>query len=189
MMKLISAGILFSCLSMPAQAITIDFEQLNDLPNTSVVLSPYVEDGFQLTALSGAFSSIDEGTTNYSGSAALFNNTSGGETELTQVGGGAFNLISIDLTEFFANPDGATVTFTRDGGFSQSFTLDANFFVPETFFFDSAFAGTTSLRFDNVVPFYQFDNIEVTVSPVPVPAAAWLFGSALLGFFGFRRKS
>ena len=30
------------------------------------------------------------------------------------------------------------------------------------------------------------DNIEV--SAVPVPAAAWLFGSALLGFFGFSRK-
>lgn len=28
-----------------------------------------------------------------------------------------------------------------------------------------------------------------TVSPVPVPAAAWLFGSALLGFFGMRRKA
>jgi len=25
-------------------------------------------------------------------------------------------------------------------------------------------------------------------SPVPVPAAAWLFGSALLGFFGFSRR-
>lgn len=28
-----------------------------------------------------------------------------------------------------------------------------------------------------------------TPSAVPVPAAAWLFGSALLGFAGFRRKS
>ena len=44
-------------------------------------------------------------------------------------------------------------------------------------------------------------NIDVTIksingkaefgnpSAVPVPAAAWLFGSALLGFAGFRRKS
>lgn len=29
----------------------------------------------------------------------------------------------------------------------------------------------------------------VNVSTVPVPAAAWLFGSAVLGFFGMRRKS
>ena len=33
---------------------------------------------------------------------------------------------------------------------------------------------------------WALDNI--TVSAVPVPAAAWLFGSALLGFFGFSRK-
>lgn len=36
------------------------------------------------------------------------------------------------------------------------------------------------------------DNLEFNnsdVSPVPVPAAAWLFGSALLGFAGFRKKS
>lgn len=29
---------------------------------------------------------------------------------------------------------------------------------------------------------------DISVSAVPVPAAAWLFGSALLGFFGFSRK-
>ncbi|CAN4268632.1 VPLPA-CTERM protein sorting domain [Methylophilaceae bacterium] len=43
-----------------------------------------------------------------------------------------------------------------------------------------------------------FGTIDVTIkslngkaefSAVPVPAAAWLFGSALLGFAGFRRKS
>ncbi len=34
------------------------------------------------------------------------------------------------------------------------------------------------------------DNVSLNVSTVPVPAAAWLFGSALLGFFGVsRRKS
>lgn len=31
-------------------------------------------------------------------------------------------------------------------------------------------------------------SVQIGVSPVPVPAAAWLFGSALLGFFGFSRK-
>lgn len=38
---------------------------------------------------------------------------------------------------------------------------------------------------------YQFDNIGVAnavTSPVPVPAAAWLFGSALLGLGAARRN-
>ncbi len=36
----------------------------------------------------------------------------------------------------------------------------------------------------------SLDNIDIstTVSPIPVPAAAWLFGSALFGLFGFSRK-
>jgi len=33
-----------------------------------------------------------------------------------------------------------------------------------------------------------FDDADLVVSAVPVPAAAWLFGSALLGFLGFSRK-
>ena len=35
-----------------------------------------------------------------------------------------------------------------------------------------------------------FDNVQLSLSPVPVPAAIWLFGSALLGLSGFnmRRK-
>ena len=34
------------------------------------------------------------------------------------------------------------------------------------------------------------DNLDVNLytSPVPVPAAVWLFGSAILGFMGLRRK-
>ena len=32
-------------------------------------------------------------------------------------------------------------------------------------------------------------DINVSVSSVPVPAAVWLFGSALLGLTGLKRKS
>ncbi|WP_020482517.1 PEP-CTERM sorting domain-containing protein [Methylomonas sp. MK1] len=32
-------------------------------------------------------------------------------------------------------------------------------------------------------------NFTVTAAPVPVPGAVWLFGSALLGFLGVRRKA
>ncbi len=37
--------------------------------------------------------------------------------------------------------------------------------------------------------FGKIDNIFVSAAPVPVPAAVWLFGSALLGLFGARRKA
>jgi len=48
------------------------------------------------------------------------------------------------------------------------------------------FGGTAGqIGFDNIT----FGTDTPVVSAVPVPAAAWLFGSALLGFAGFRRKS
>lgn len=36
---------------------------------------------------------------------------------------------------------------------------------------------------------YAIDNITYSVSEVPVPAAAWLMGSGLLGLLGFGRKN
>ena len=46
----------------------------------------------------------------------------------------------------------------------------------------ASFCGTTN----------HFGSVSFSggnISAVPVPAAAWLFGSALIGFAGFRRKS
>ena len=72
---------------------------------------------------------------------------------------------------------------------------------PSTFpegFVDLAFSGIASYAlFDfsnNYANRFIIDDFTGTfgstedISPVPVPAAAWLFGSALLGFFGFSRK-
>lgn len=58
----------------------------------------------------------------------------------------------------------------------------------------SAFGSITRLFFDDSstsagvgYSTFSFDYSN-NLSPVPVPAAAWLFGSALLGFAGYRRK-
>ena len=51
--------------------------------------------------------------------------------------------------------------------------------------------GITSLIFSgNLDSFsdYALAAIDVEISPVPVPGTAILFGSALLGFFGFKRR-
>ena len=49
--------------------------------------------------------------------------------------------------------------------------------------------------FDEIIQ-YLFDTdgttdvvrLSVLAASVPVPAAVWLFGTAVLGLFGFRRK-
>ena len=48
------------------------------------------------------------------------------------------------------------------------------------------FGGTADqIGFDNIT----FGTETPGTSPVPLPAAAWLFGSALLGFAGFKRRT
>ena len=78
----------------------------------------------------------------------------------------------------------------------DSITLDGlSFFVnnPSDFFGFTSDTPFNSIQFNEfgvslAEDDYGIDNIEYSVSAVPVPAAAWLFGSALLGFFGFTRK-
>lgn len=85
--------------------------------------------------------------------------------------GGAFDIFARDI-------DGNTVDSysgtTENGAFAGPMTL--------------AGAGIRSLFWSDD-PGWNFAALDnVTISAVPVPAAAWLFGSALLGFFGFSRK-
>jgi len=50
----------------------------------------------------------------------------------------------------------------------------------------TGFAGSFANDFNNS-PFAGMADVA-SVSPVPVPAAAWLFGSALIGLIGFSRR-
>ena len=97
----------------------------------------------------------------------------------------------------------ASVLFTGSfmGGaeFFQTFDLDGDLNnTPETFMFNALFTEVDKVFWNQVSPFHQFDNLvinpSVVPSPpsaVPVPAAVWLFGTALIGLIGFgkRRKT
>ncbi len=121
----------------------------------------------------------------------MFNNTPGGTTQLSKIGGGTFDLFSIDLAKIDGTSFG-NVTFTRDGGHSQTF-VSSGLSTPETFLFDSGFVGASSVSWTqplSSLEFHQFDNININnnISSVPIPAAAFMFAPALLGFLGLRRK-
>jgi hypothetical protein len=52
-------------------------------------------------------------------------------------------------------------------------------------------ASTLDLTFQFVTDgggYFMVDDIEITGSPVPVPAAVWLLGSGLLGLVGMRKR-
>jgi len=113
----------------------------------------------------------------------------------------AVSISSIDFLDLYLNPDnsgaGEQANVTIDGG--TPYTLDA--------IADSGDGGYARLVLGGLVigkkiEFTAFQGINLqddadndyalaalTVSAVPVPAAAWLFGTALAGLIGFSRRS
>ena len=176
-------------LSFSSQAVTIDFQSLEHTDSVQTNHGPsYTEDGFTIAGVN-LFSNGTQ-RTDYNGSTALFFGLQGVNGTLTANSGGAFNLSSIDLVE--VNPGTPIVSFTGflagGGTVTQDFTLDGSFgmgFGFETFNF-TGFDNVTSVVWQSLDPFHQFDNI--VVSAVPLPAAAWLFASGMLGLFGLARR-
>ncbi|MES2546796.1 MAG: VPLPA-CTERM sorting domain-containing protein [Pseudomonadota bacterium] len=91
-----------------------------------------------------------------------------------------------------------------DDGFGNNAFIDRNLNIGSYVLAVSTYNFSLSEAisgYNGSVNFINDGDVEVTISSrdgiaefsnpsaVPVPAAAWLFGSALLGFAGFRRKS
>ncbi len=77
---------------------------------------------------------------------------------------------------------------TVDNGFSGTFTLDAAFHNISAFWIHHV--GYPAVPTDGVDFGMELDNVHLSaaVAAVPVPAAVWLFGSALLGLAASARK-
>ena len=96
-----------------------------------------------------------------------------------------FMSLAPDLGQIFYIGDGIT-----SGGDFQSFTAPAGatrvfFGIPDGF----GFVGAPGAYDDNDGRYVIGVGINEPPPAVPVPAAVWLFGTALLGLLGFRRRS
>ena len=68
-----------------------------------------------------------------------------------------------------------------------------DFSIGRVDFFEGANYSVGSLQDATMIPNLEFSPIQIAgqfvrVSEIPVPAAVWLFGTALLGFVGFSRR-
>jgi len=206
LMKVVS--VLFLLTAFSANAATITFEGV--YPGTGPAPCSYSA-GRQVKEAGYRISELNENlfVCNSSGSMSGSYNTNGTdaflarEFRLTNLSGTYFSLRSVDLGERYTYLGGGEATyveirgFRRDGSrISKTIFLDG---ITATGANSNGFQSAELTGFNNLssVTFrgspasptrpgiFFTDNIVVTT--VPIPAAAWLFGSALLGLRWFRR--
>ena len=101
---------------------------------------------------------------------------------------GPVNINNIYLLDLFIEGGGAEVALISSNGTTTEYTSESSAIGG---FYDTGFYGSniTSIIFEgNLDAFSDYALAGIEISPVPIPGAAILFGSALLGFFGFKRR-
>jgi hypothetical protein len=99
------------------------------------------------------------------------------------------------LNELLAglDPARAPVTYyNKDDNAGGGFTTDRQYFsikqAQQSFYFENTSGGTLTVDLGTANDYSHWAEYGA-VSAVPVPAAAWLFGTALIGFIGFSRRT
>lgn len=155
-----------------ANATTIDF-------GTGSGSSPYVEDGYSFNS-----SRIVSGNCDPINSCLALNNN---ETTVMTFAGGAFTLESLHFT-LLGKGANNTLTVFETGNASNAFSFSTPAYTHNTYYtalFGNQFAGVSSITFAT----NSGGNVRIGgVEAVPLPAAAWLLGSGLLGLIGLGRK-
>ena len=196
-LKFVISALLLA-MSISASATTLDFNAVSE----SYYMSSYSEAGYNFTPTDdmGSLSSSVPGTYwtgNGTGRLLTWTNSTS-ETSgftLSNTSGSFFSLNSFDFGNGYVSGLNPVTSLTLTGVFGGGATIT------------EIFSNTTSAwSYISLSSLWQnlesvsflahgagnravWDNIVLNeVSTVPVPAAAWLFGSALLGFFGFSRR-
>jgi len=102
--------------------------------------------------------------------------------------GNTFAMSSIDVA--FFGPEPATVTITGillGGGIVETTYSGPSFGTFETVVLGTSWTGLESIQFVTDVSSATIIN-NLVISAVPIPAAVWLFGSALAGLGWMRRR-
>lgn len=190
-------GVSLAWMPGPAASVTIDFgdELFSESSAFSGYLLPWVEDGFAVYDLNNPTftTAASIGKTAVPGDEPRLRLGQTVTVRIEQLGPplgsdalGSFDLLSLD-SENTAFADGATLKLiTSKGGMADIAAESTHLFAGPLFqqvtFFDIVLGGSGVAFLDNFV-------VNPTVpNPVPIPAAAWLFGTALMGLIGLRSR-
>ncbi|MDX2504374.1 MAG: VPLPA-CTERM sorting domain-containing protein [Gammaproteobacteria bacterium] len=117
---------------------------------------------------------------------ALIIGDAGGEVRFTDNNDGSWNAEVFDVT----NASGGSITLSGDNSFSLGMNWGAGYVgdsnasllsSPDTYLVVFDGMDVTGGRISG-------NTLAVDLAPVPVPAAAWLFGTGLLGIVGIARR-
>ncbi len=192
MMRIVAVCLLSIIGSAQAANITIDFEQFSgvvvDLQPVGTGIA--LNDGFVMSASGTIWLTEANGPSPRSIDIVLNSPGGTGDVTFSKADGSAFSLLSFDYA--FAGPGNWPMTLSAVKAGGEVVSLDPGLIALDnsyaTYTASSLFTDIVSLNFlgDGDGPPMALDNINV--STVPVPAAVWLFGSALAGLGWLRRK-
>jgi len=175
-----------------AANVTVDFEEFAGVGQAPLV---FESKGYTFTQTSGLTGVLDSplGT-----NVAFFfcpepgcNGQEDAAFRMEAANGALFDLTSMDLGFVDADPFPTTITGVLDDLSTISVELDSLGGWFDTVDFDSSWSGLKSVSVNFETEGNYLFNVpgvdNIVASVVPVPAAVWLFGSALAGL-GFMRR-
>lgn len=178
-----------------ANAVVLDFQTLGSAgTGLTNVADGYTEDGFKflnttLPNLSDSFGVWQNSSGAFAGSTALFNQWQDAVTQLSAVGGGAFDASQISLASLNLSPLPNTVTFVGTRADSSTVTNAITMSNPSQLLTYN-FTGMTNivkLEWSQAFPFHQFDNV-VVVNSVPEPATVSAIALGIVALARRRRR-
>ncbi len=195
--------ILLGITSTQAASITIDFQQIEDqgvpvvLTDDVSTLSPpvFTSNGFTFTQTGGKTGIVGELYNSQQGRLLAFCPNCAPEEGFVLEGsnGQLFSIHSFYYGMAVGSPGELTIigTYADDTQIINSLVSSQPWHLMEQFVMDTEWSGLKSVSFTSVNvennPFGSAGFDTIVVTSTPIPAALWLFGSAL-GMMGFVRR-